>query len=84
MEIYFSIIRNHDTKLCSVIGALSADEEQRLVNKIVSMQAQKINCDRISLNLDNSINKEIENLVDKYTLVPINSLFNGETFINIE
>lgn len=84
MEIYFSIIRNHDTKQYSIIGALSAEEEQQLVSKIVSMQAQKIDCDRTSLNLDNSINNEIANLEDNYTFVSINRLFNGETFINIE
>lgn len=83
METYFIILRNHDTNECSIIGALSADEEIELTNKIAEMQRQNINCDRVSLNMDRSINEEIANLEDGYTLVPINNLFAYKRFIRI-
>lgn len=84
METYFIILRNHDTKECSIIGALSAEEEIELTNKIAEMQRQNINCNRVSLNIDRSINEEISSLEGNFTLVPINNLFTGERFINID
>lgn len=56
MESYFVILRNYDTKQCSIIGALSENEEIQLTSKIVAMQNQNINCNRVSLNLNRSIN----------------------------
>lgn len=84
METYFSILRNNNTHQCSILGALSADEEVQLTSKIAAMQGQDIDCDRVSLSLDMSINEEIANLEGDYTLVPINNLFTNERFIEIQ
>ena len=84
METYFLMIRNYDTNQCSIIGALSKDEEIELVNKITKMQKQGINCDKLNLDLDKSINDEIKALEGDFTFVPINSLFNELKFIDIE
>ena len=83
METYFLIIRNYDTKQCSIIGALSQDEEVELVKQITLMQEQHIKCDKVNLDLNKSINEEIESLEGNFSLVPINRLFRGKTFINI-
>ena len=84
-KVYFTIIRNHNTKQCSIIGALSGEEERKLVSKIIELENQGIKCDRVSLNLDISINEEIKNnLVGKFTFVPINTLFKGEKFIDFD
>lgn len=83
MDTYFLIIRNYETMQCSIIGALSGEEEIELVNKIAAMQKDGINCDKVSLDLDTSINKEINDLEENFTFVPINSLFQDISFINI-
>lgn len=83
MDTYFLIIRNYETMQCSIIGALSEEEEIELVNKIAAMQKDGIDCDKVSLNLDKSINEEINDLEGNFTLVPVNKLFESINFINI-
>ncbi len=83
MDTYFLIIRNYKTMQCSIIGALSGEEEIELVNRIATMQKDDIDCNKVSLDLDKSINEEINNLEGNFTLVPVNKLFESINFINI-
>lgn len=84
METYFIILRNNATHQCSILGTLSADEEVQLTNRIATIRNQGIDCGRVNLSLDKSINEEIANLEGNYTLVPINNLFTNERFIEIQ
>ncbi len=84
---FFTWIVNHTDKKYTVIGAMSAEQEQNLVSLIANLKKENgIDLNRSSFNMDVSFNEQqysYEDIKD-FQFVPANELIKNYNFINIE
>lgn len=84
---YFTWIINYTDKKYTVIGAMSANQEMKLVSLLTNLKKRGTDLNRLSFDEDSSLNEQLASFADdikNFQFVPANELTGNYDFINIE